>query len=46
MIDWRWLIVAILLSGTLGAFIMAQFAAKGQADRCDECPWKVWPNGL
>ncbi len=40
MIDWCWLILAILLSGTLGAFIMAQFAAKGQADQCEVCSWK------
>ena len=38
MIHWGWLILAVMLSASFGAFIMAQFAANGQADRCDECP--------
>lgn len=37
MIPWGWLIAAVILGASFGAFIMAQFAAKGQADRCAEC---------
>ena len=42
MIHWGWLILAVMLSASFGAFIMAQFAANGQADRCDECELDYW----
>ena len=40
MIHWGWVAAAFVAGSLFGVVLMAQFAAKGQGDRCAECKYR------